>query len=346
MCNIAGYVGSQAAAPILMDMMRRQQGFAGGFYTGIATLHQGKIYYEKLTGDLDHLLENTRAASLPGNIGILHSRSYCGGTGGDAWAHPFVTQRDDKVTLAYVANGAAGRFAECAEHGARAAQLIKDGYPLSAQRIDTDRYVTLPDGSKVHMSDMMCQCIARNIERGSTAEQAVADAFCENPSEIVALLLSLQSPDAIVWARINRPMMLSFASHGAYLATTAMAFPNDAGQVQSLPPLSSGYVYKDHYSANAFAHPPTTVAPLDADVTKRAYQLVKDYISDERHTFWEIEELCLRLFDGNDVPLNALVAYEALRKLQNEGGLDITTKYLEGAAKGLKAPCFMIGEKR
>ena len=65
MCNIAGYVGKKAAAPILIEMLRRQEGIDAGYYTGIATVHEGKIHYRKLCGDLNSLLKNTDAASLP-----------------------------------------------------------------------------------------------------------------------------------------------------------------------------------------------------------------------------------------------------------------------------------------
>ena len=88
MCNIAGYVGIRPAAPILIEMIRRQEGLAGGYYTGLATIHEGRIHYVKLTGDVDRLLAETDALSLPGTIGIIHSRSKAGG--GDEWAHPFV----------------------------------------------------------------------------------------------------------------------------------------------------------------------------------------------------------------------------------------------------------------
>ena len=44
MCNIAGYAGKCAAAPILIEMLRKEEGFDGGFYTGIATVHEGKIH--------------------------------------------------------------------------------------------------------------------------------------------------------------------------------------------------------------------------------------------------------------------------------------------------------------
>ena len=62
MCNIAGYVGERDAAPILIGMMKREEGFAGGYYTGIATLSGGRLYHAKLTGDTDRLLALTGAA--------------------------------------------------------------------------------------------------------------------------------------------------------------------------------------------------------------------------------------------------------------------------------------------
>ena len=58
MCNIAGYVGTKPAAPILIEMMRREEGWDAGFYTGIATVSGGKLYTDKVVGDLDHLLDN------------------------------------------------------------------------------------------------------------------------------------------------------------------------------------------------------------------------------------------------------------------------------------------------
>ena len=43
MCNISGYIGNQQAAPILIEMLRKQEGFCGGYYTGIVTYHEGKL---------------------------------------------------------------------------------------------------------------------------------------------------------------------------------------------------------------------------------------------------------------------------------------------------------------
>ena len=45
MCVIAGYSGNRRAAPILIEMLRKIEYYDGGYATGIATVHEGKIYY-------------------------------------------------------------------------------------------------------------------------------------------------------------------------------------------------------------------------------------------------------------------------------------------------------------
>lgn len=79
MCTLAGYIGDQRAAPVLFEMLSRQEGLAGGFYTGIATVHEGRLYYEKVVGDSATLFAETKAWELPGNIGIIHTRTPSGG---------------------------------------------------------------------------------------------------------------------------------------------------------------------------------------------------------------------------------------------------------------------------
>ena len=128
MCNIAGYIGERPAAPILIDMMRRQEGWNAGYYTGIATIHQEKIHCAKLVGDLEQLLKDTDAASLPGTLGLIHSRTQSGG--GKEWGHPFLGGQNGRVTTAYIANGSQGMFKDrLDEAGEIAAGLEKRVMP-------------------------------------------------------------------------------------------------------------------------------------------------------------------------------------------------------------------------
>ena len=65
MCVIAGYTGKHRAAPILIEMMKRVEYMDGGLATGIATIHEGKLYSIKVLGNVDELLKNTDAWTLP-----------------------------------------------------------------------------------------------------------------------------------------------------------------------------------------------------------------------------------------------------------------------------------------
>ena len=53
MCNISGYAGNKQAAPILVEMLKKQEYFDGGLSTGIATIDdEGNLYYAKVFGSV------------------------------------------------------------------------------------------------------------------------------------------------------------------------------------------------------------------------------------------------------------------------------------------------------
>lgn len=338
MCNIAGYAGTRPAAPILLQMLRRQEGLCGGYYSGIATVHEGKIYYAKLTGDVARLEALTDAAKLPGTVGIIHSRSKSGG--GDNWSHPFVCTRGGEVRQAYVANGATGFFEpRLPEFSALAEELLKDGYPMDSwEQHPIEGYPTLSDGSGVHMSDAMCQLVSRYIDSGMTTDGAMAEGFCTMPSEIVGLLLSLENPEGIAWARINMPMMLAFSDHGAYLASSAMGIPGDAREAIPLPPCASGVVYKDGYTAKPFRHLPCAVAPITARVRKQAYDAIVEALKEGPKSIGPLQNVAKPFFDKADCVPVTLLVYDVLLALEQEGSLRQRTDRLPGAREDLDAP--------
>lgn len=338
MCNIAGYVGTRRAAPILIEMIRRQEGLAGGYYTGLATIHEGRIHYAKLTGDTDRLLAETNAASLPGTIGIIHSRSKAGG--GDEWAHPFVDAARGDPTIAYVANGSLGCFAHRQEEFcALSAELIDAGYPmLSRARIDHGKYPRLPDGTTVHMSDAMCQLIARNIDRGLPPAEAMEAAFCTMPSEIVGLLLALSEPDSIAFTRINMPMNLAFADHGAYLGSAALAFPDDGTEPQALPPCSTGRVWRDRVEISPYRQPPAQVAAIDAAVRADAYAAILAALAEGIKSMSELNRAIRPCFGAGDCKPTALLGYDIVAALLRQGRITAEIRRVEGAFPHLDAP--------
>ena len=339
MCNIAGYVGSENASSILIEMTRRQEGYAGGYYTGIATLCDGRIHSAKITGDLQRLLDKTNAAGLCGSIGLMHSRSKAGG--GDEWAHPFLGMRDGEAACAYIANGSLGCFAPRLQDNIKLTEeLFDEGYTmLSRTRCgDNPKYPTLSDGTAVHMSDAMCQLILRNMNGGIEAPTAMEKAFCEMPSEIVGLLLNVDEPNAISWSRINMPVFVSFARHGAYIASTPLAFPSDAGEPVLLPAMSSGRIYADHFTVYPYAEPTASVARIDARVYHDAYRTVYEYISDGERKLSDISKCVKKLFCEADCFPTAALVYSILYSFKEQGMLRKRNAIVEGAAKGIDAP--------
>lgn len=342
MCNIAGYVGTKRAAPILIEMLKKQEGYDAGFYSGIATLHEGKIYYAKLTGDCTRLEQETNALSLPGTIGIIHGRTQSGGA--DKWAHPFVTERNGEPVLAYVANGSAGIFKDRAEeYNALTEKMLSEGYTmLSRDKGDCIRYQVLSDGSAVHMSDAMCQLIARHMDGGADEVTAMERAFCEMPSEIVGLMLSLNQPNGIVYSRINMPMFVGFCDHGAYIASTPTAFLDDVGEPQALHARSSGILHKDGYTVVPYKNPTMVVEPITAEIRYKAYEAVISELTGEPKKFPQVRQVVEDLFpQGNCIPA-ARLTYEILYWVEKQNKLKVETITVGGVKEGLTAPKVLL----
>ena len=342
MCNIAGYVGTQPAAPILLKMMLAEEGFGGGYYTGIATLHEGKIHYAKLTGDTKRLIDCTDAASLPGTVGILHSRSKSGG--GDEWAHPFVGEKNGEIKIAYVANGAVGAFDDQrAEQIKTADALLAAGYEMKSRVVlNGTAYNRLSDGTTAHMSDVMCQLILSHMDKGLSSAEAMTAAFCGMPSEIVGLLLACGDPDRITYSRINYPMFVGFADHGAYLASTAIAFPTDAGEPMLLSANSSGCVTQSSVTVYPYAAPPAQVAPITADVVAKAYEAILAVLAEGPQTMGALCKAVKPCFAPSDLQPVAPLAYDVLYALHRAGTVRFENIRVAGARDDLDAPRIRI----
>ena len=102
MCGIVGYVGKSQAAPILLDGLSKLE-YRGYDSAGMAVYDGQEIRIEKATGRLKVLSELTHdGETMPGTIGIGHTRWATHGEPSDDNAHPhFNTDR----TIAVVHNG-------------------------------------------------------------------------------------------------------------------------------------------------------------------------------------------------------------------------------------------------
>lgn len=88
MCGIVGYIGTHQAAPVLLDGLAKLE-YRGYDSAGIAVYDGEKIRMEKAVGRLKVLEELTQdGATLPGTVGIGHTRWATHGVPSDLNAHP------------------------------------------------------------------------------------------------------------------------------------------------------------------------------------------------------------------------------------------------------------------
>ena len=337
MCNIAGYVGTKQAAPILIEMMRREEGWDAGYYTGITTIHEGKLCYDKVIGDLDRLLSLTDAAQFPGTVGFLHSRSK---SGGDVrYGQPFLSSNG---RVSYIANGYSGAFKGTflESHAAEIKELVEKGYTFSSRAEEAvGSYPILPDGSCAHGSDIMCQSIAKNAAEGMDTAAAMEKSFCAMPAEVIGLALNLDEPDCISWARTNFPMFLGYASHGIYMATTPQAFPEDARHVTLLNAMSCGRVYKDRFEERFFAAPPADVAPITPRVMHACYEAICKGLEEGEKDHDQLCEIARPFFDQAFCAPDAPLVYWIMSDLIRQGRVTVNTYRIPGV-DGTTVPKF------
>lgn len=339
MCNLAGYVGSRPAAPILVDMMRRQEGWDCGHYTGMATLDSGKLHMEKVIGNLDTFLERIPLEKLPGNIGIIHGRTPgCDGERDDRWGHPFLAT-GGRMVLAV--NGYGGVFSNT-NNELRLQLYMKlreEGYEFTtlSQYSAREKNRQL-DGNYIHSSDMVTQLIQSYVDQGLDVTDAIEKVFLMIPSERVGLCLTEDAPECIVWGRMNYPMFTGHADHGMYMATTPQAMPEDARNISMITPLSSGKVYCDRLETHPFKESPYTVAPITPSVWKACYEAMEEKLTQGETNHDALDRLIRPLFSEATCPPESAVNYAIMNQFEREGRLEIIRSYRPGTAPGSLAP--------
>ena len=200
MCGIVGYIGTNQAAPFLLDGMSKLE-YRGYDSAGIA-VRDGEKQAEviKAKGRLKKLIEKTNGGdSVPGTCGIGHTRWATHGEPSENNAHPHMS--DDGNVVA-VHNGIIENYQELKD------KLIRKGYTFYSET-DTEVAVKLVDyyykkyeGTPV---DALTHAMVRI--RGS---YALAIMFKEYPEEIYV-------------ARKDSPMILGVENGESYIASDVPA---------------------------------------------------------------------------------------------------------------------------
>ena len=198
MCGIVGYVGTQQAAPLLLEGLRRLE-YRGYDSAGMAVRGPEGLMVQKAKGRLQALADLTREGkAMPGTIGIGHTRWATHGEPNDVNAHPQVSQSG---TFAVVHNGIIENYAELKN------SLLKKGYTF---RSETD-------------TEVVAQLLDWYYRESRDVFEAVTSMLSAVDGTYALGILCADAPDRLIAARKDAPLLLGYGEGENFIASDVTA---------------------------------------------------------------------------------------------------------------------------
>ena len=196
MCGIVGYIGTEQAAPILLDGLSKLE-YRGYDSAGIAVYDGSEIKVVKAKGRLKVLSELTHdGEALPGTAGIGHTRWATHGAPSDVNAHPHFN-KDESIVVVH--NGIIENYLKLKK------KLETKGYAFCS---DTDTEVVAHLLDYYYKGDPL-EAIAKIMHRVE-GSYAFGIMFADHPGEIYA-------------ARKDSPLIVGAGKGGNLIASDVPA---------------------------------------------------------------------------------------------------------------------------
>ena len=196
MCGIAGYIGKQQAAPIILDGLSKLE-YRGYDSAGIAVFDGQKIHMEKAVGRLRVLDEKINHGTLlPGFCGIGHTRWATHGCPSDTNAHPHM---NEEHTIAVVHNG------------------IIENYEKLKQRLEKKGYRFVSETDTEVLAHMLTE-----YYRGDPVE-AIEKVMHRVEGSYALGIMFLDHPHHIYAARKDSPLIVGINDTGKFIASDVPA---------------------------------------------------------------------------------------------------------------------------
>ena len=275
MCGIIGYIGKKAAAPIILEGLRRLE-YRGYDSAGLAVLGDSVLEVRKKLGKIDEgLAPLVKTSPVTGTLGIGHTRWATHGVPCDENSHPHL---DASGRIAVVHNG------------------VIENYDLLKQRLAKagHKFKSTTD------TEVLAHLIGENYaKRGGSGKEALVTSVMDALREVIGTyglaVICADCPDLMVGARRGSPLIIGIGKDEHYLASDANAIVAHTKQV----------VYLNDYDVATISAGSFEVSNLGADTAN--VQISKLEFDQEdaargKHAHFMLKEI----YDQPQTILNAL----------------------------------------
>jgi len=195
MCGIIGYIGKREAVPILISGLRRME-YRGYDSAGLAIMNQNKIQVKKEVGKIAQLEKALNGNSLPGTLGLGHTRWATHGIPSKENAHPHI---DSKGHIALIHNGIVENYTALRQ------RLEKRGHKFRTET-DTETLAHLIEDT--YNGDLL---------------EAVQMALAQVRGTYGLAVICDKEPDRIVAARMGSPLIIGIGEGENFVASDLAA---------------------------------------------------------------------------------------------------------------------------
>ena len=198
MCGIVGYAGKKHAAPILLDGLSKLE-YRGYDSAGICTHGPDGLVVEKAKGRLEVLREKTHdGRSVPGTVGIGHTRWATHGEPSDVNSHPHLS---DSGKIAVVHNG-------IIENEDRLRQWLEEHGHCFCSETDTE---------------VISNLIGYYYHRDQDFPNAVRHAVSRLEGSFALGILCADLPETVIAVKKDSPLIFGFGDGENYIASDVPA---------------------------------------------------------------------------------------------------------------------------
>ena len=238
MWGIIGYVGPRDAKGVVVDGLRRME-YRGYDSAGVAVVADGRVLMAKKSGKLANLEVELELDPLPlAGTGIGHTRWATHGAPTDANAHP---HRSTNGRVALVHNGIIENFAALRAEAEAAGAVFAS---------ETD-------------SEAAAQLLGLEVERGTDLFEALRTVANRLEGAFTLVAIDAQSPDRVVAARRNSPLVVGVGEGEMFLASDVAAFIEFTRHAVELGQDQVVEITREGYRVTDFSGQPAETTPYE-----------------------------------------------------------------------------------